>query len=72
MTLQVAQRRDLEVHRAFTFTRRGNLEHVALAIPLRHAMVLVAFALQRRELAGQVPMCAGELDAVVRAGTGRD
>ena len=25
-------------------------------------MVLVAFALERRELAGQVPMCAGELD----------
>ncbi len=56
--LQVAQRGDLEVHRALAFPGRRNLEHETLSIRRRHAMVLVALALERRELPRQSPVLA--------------
>ncbi len=58
--LQVTQRGHLEIHGTFALTRRGNLQHVARAVRSRHAVVLVALALERRELARDAPKVADQ------------
>ncbi len=61
MTLEVAQRRDLEIDGAFALAGRGDLQDIARAVRGRHAVVLVALAVERRELAFQAPVLAGEI-----------
>ena len=61
VTLQVAQRRDLKVHSALAFSGRGDLQHVARAVRGIHLGVLVALAVERRELALDAPVLAREV-----------
>ena len=61
VTLQVAQRRDLKVHGALAFSGRGDLEHVARAVRGMHSVILVALAVERRELALDAPVLAREV-----------
>ena len=59
VTLEVPQRRDLEIDGAFALAGGGDLQDVARAIRGRDPMVLVALAVERRELAFQAPELAG-------------
>ena len=59
VTLEVPQRRDLEIDGAFALAGGGDLQDVARAVRGREPMVLVALAVERRELAFQAPELAG-------------
>ena len=51
VTLQMAECRDLEIDGAFALAAGGDLQDIVRAIRSREPMVLVALAIERRELA---------------------
>ena len=69
--LEMAQRRDLEIHGALALAHGGHLEHIARAVRRRHAMVLVALAVQRRELTLEAPVIAGDVPQLPERKPGR-
>ena len=57
----MAQRRDLEIDGALALACGGDLQDVVRAVRGREPMVLVALAVERRELAFEAPVLAGEI-----------
>ena len=72
MTLEVTQRRDLEIDGALALAAGGDLQDVARAVRGRDPVVLVALAVERRELALQPPELAGTVPQLRKRECGRD
>ena len=71
VTLEVAQRRDLEIDGALALAGGGDLQDVARAVRGRDPVVLVALAVERRELAFQAPVLAGAVPELPERKRGR-